>query len=55
MNTNLNAKKIGEINDGLNNIDWNGILTLEDVNTNFNSLCDYVKKTMDEIAPLKTV
>ena len=49
---NLNARKISEINDSLNNVDWNGILTSENINTSFNSLCDHVKKTMDEIAPL---
>ena len=52
---NLNSKRMSEINDKLSTIDWNGILTSNDVNINFNILCDCINTAMDTVAPVKTM
>ena len=52
---NLTPIKIDYIKDKLLHIDWNGMLNSNDCNTNFDRFCDTIKKTMDEVAPLKIV
>ena len=52
---NLTPIKIDCIKDKLLHIDWNGTLNSNDCNTNFDRFCNIIQKTMDEVAPLKTV
>ena len=51
---NLNKQKFNQINQNLLSKDWNGLLTSEDLNVNFDICCNHLKDTMDAIAPLKT-
>ena len=52
---NLNEEKIKQINTELCKIDWNGKLNSNNCDTNFNILCNELKKTMDNVAPTKMV
>ena len=52
---NLNAKKSALVNNRMQTIDWNGVLTSADVNINFNLLSDTIGSVMDNIAPRQTV
>ena len=51
---NLNKQKFDQINQKLLDKDWNGLLTLEDVNVNFDIFCSNLKDIMDATAPQKT-
>ena len=52
---NLNETKIQELNTNLQEIDWNGHLTSNDVSENFNRLHTKIKNTLDAKAPKQTV
>ena len=52
---NLNENKIQELNTNLQEIDWNGHLTSNDVSENFNRLHTIIKNTLDAKAPKRTV
>ena len=52
---NLNENKIQELNTNLQEIDWNGHLTSNDVSENFNHLHTIIKNTLDAKAPKRTV
>ena len=52
---NLNEQKIQELNTHLQDIDWNGHLTSNDVSENFNRLHTIIKNTLDDKAPKRTV
>ena len=44
-----------EIKSELKTKDWNGLLRGDNVNENFDTFCDVIYETMDNIAPLKQV
>ena len=52
---NLNENKIQELNKNLQEIDWNGHLTSNDVSENFDWLHTILKDTLDAKAPKRTV
>ena len=43
------------INEKLQDIDWNGTLSMSDVNHNFDYLSNSISRVMDDIAPRRTV
>ena len=51
----LNDTKIDMINQQLRNIDWNGVLNSEDVNTNTQTFMKKLESAMDTVAPLQTI
>ena len=52
---NLNERKLKAINQQLMSIDWNSILTSDNVNINFDVFCNTLKDTTDMVAPVKSV
>ena len=51
----LNDSKIKEIRNNLLQVDWNGELNSDSFNDNFNRFHDIVQKSMDNVAPIKTI
>ena len=52
---NISTKKLDLINDRIQSTDWNGLLTSESMNTNFDVLSDAISRAMDDVVPMHMV